>query len=259
MGQTIVLTGMVLSAVPVGEYDKRITLLTRERGKISAFARGARRPNSQMMAASNPFSFGQFEAYEGRSSYTVVKADISNYFRELTMDLDSAYYGFYFMEIADYYGRENADEIHMLKLLYQSLRALENVHLNNRLVRRIFELKAMVINGEYPNVFSCLKCASKENLTHFHVKSGGTLCDNCAKGVPSFSIDESTLYTMQYIITSSIEKLYTFAVSEEVLEKLEKIMNEYMKIYIDRRFHSLQVLEENEGFAAGILEEKDGR
>ncbi len=252
MGQTIVLTGMVLSAVPVGEYDKRITLLTRERGKISAFARGARRPNSQMMAASNPFSFGQFEAYEGRSSYTVVKADISNYFRELTMDLDAAYFGFYFMEIADYYGRENADEIHMLKLLYQSLRALENAHLNNRLVRRIFELKAMVINGEYPNVFSCLKCGTKENLTSFHVKSGGTLCANCAKGVPSFSVNESTLYTMQYIITSSIEKLYTFTVSEEVLEKLERIMTEYMKTYIDRRFHSLQVLEQNQGFEAGI-------
>ena len=259
MGQTIVLTGMVLSAVPVGEDDKRITLLTRERGKISAFARGARRPNSQMMAASNPFSFGQFEAYEGRSSYTVVKADISNYFRELTMDLDGAYYGFYFMEIADYYGRENADEIHMLKLLYQSLRALENTRLNNRLVRRIFELKAMVINGEYPNVFSCLKCAGKENLKFFHVKSGGILCSNCARGVPTLFIEESTLYAMQYIITSSIEKLYTFTVSDEVLANLEKIMKEYMEVYIDRKFRSLQVLEENQGFAAGIMNKKDGR
>jgi len=212
-----------------------------------------------MMAASNPFSFGQFEAYEGRSSYTVVKADISNYFRELTMDLDGAYYGFYFMEIADYYGRENADEIHMLKLLYQSLRALENVRLDNRLIRRIFELKAMVINGEYPNVFTCLKCGTKEKLKYFHVKSGGTLCSDCARGVPSFSMEESTLYTMQYIITSSIEKLYTFTVSEEVLENLEKIMNEYMKNYIERKFHSLQVLEENQGFAAGMMLEKDGR
>ena len=259
MGQTIVLTGMVLSAVPVGEYDKRITLLTRERGKISAFARSARRPNSQMMAASNPFSFGQFEAYEGRNSYTVVKADISNYFRELTVDLEGAYYGFYFMEIAEYYGRENADEIHMLKLLYQSLRALENSSLNNRLIRRVFELKAMVINGEYPNVFSCLKCGTKENLKYFHVKSGGTLCSDCARGVPSCSIDETVLYTMQYIITASIEKLYTFTVSEKVLEKLEEIMNEYMKVYIDRKFHSLQVLEENQGFAAGLVQEKDRR
>lgn len=72
-----------------------------------------------------------------------------------------------------------------------------------------------------------------------------------------FSIDESTLYTLQYIITSSIEKLYTFTVSEAVLENLEKIMREYMQVYIDRTFHSLQILEENEGFAAKVRREDD--
>ena len=93
MGQNLVLTGMVLSVIPIGDYDKRITLLSKERGKITAFARGARRPNSQLLAATNPFAFGQFELYEGRSTYNLVKAEITNYFRELTMDLEAAYYG----------------------------------------------------------------------------------------------------------------------------------------------------------------------
>lgn len=244
MGQNIMLTGMVLSALPVGEYDKRITLLTKERGKISAFARGARRPGNQLMAALCPFSFGKFEVYEGRSSFTVVKAEISNYFRELAENLDDACYGFYFLEIADYYARENTDEIHMLKLLYQSLRALEKESLENRLVRRIFELKALVINGEYPNVFSCMKCGVEESLHWFHAKSGGVLCENCKVQVDARPLDPSTLYAMQFIITSSVEKLYTFTLSEQALENLEKIMDEYMAFYVDKKFHALQILNE---------------
>ena len=58
----------------------------------------------------------------------------------------------YFLDVADYYTRENNDERDMLKLLYQSMRALELSSIPNELVRYIFEMKALVVNGEFPGV-----------------------------------------------------------------------------------------------------------
>lgn len=154
MQEVTLLTGMVLKAEPVNDYDRRVVLLTKERGKIAAFARGARKPSSKLLAATNPFCFGTFKFYEGRASYNLMEADISNYFEGLREDYESAFYGMYFLEVMDYYTRENNDEKELLKLLYQSLRALMHEGLSHLLVRYIFEIKAVVINGEFPG---CLR------------------------------------------------------------------------------------------------------
>ena len=244
MGQSVIVTGMVLNTMPISEYDKRITILTKEKGKITAFARGARRPNSQLLAATNPFSFGEFELFEGKSSYNVSKATIHNYFRDLALDVDAAYLGFYFLEFADYFCQENNDEKEMLKLLYQSLRALEKETISNELVRAVFELKAMTINGEGPSVFSCMHCKSTENLDYFSVWRGGIFCPECKHGQKTRKIHESTRYAMQYVISSKIEKLYTFQLSDEVLQEFKKIMKDYLHTYVKHSFKSLQIIDE---------------
>ena len=212
MQDLVNVTAIVLNSTPMGEYDRRVVLLTKERGKITAFAKGARRQTSKLMAATNLFAFGEFKLYPGRNSYTMTDAQIQNYFEELRIDFEGAYYGMFFLEVCDYYTRENNDEKEFLKLVYQSLKALSVKSLNRKLVQCIFEMKAMVINGEFP-------------------------------GMPTDRTwQESTEYAVSYIVSSPIEKLYTFTVSETVLEELIRIQERYRMRYIDREFKSLEML-----------------
>jgi len=212
-------------------------------GKISAFAKGARRQNSPLMGVVNPFSFGQFTLYEGRNSNTLQQASITNYFSELREDVESAYYGMYFLEFADYYTREYNDEVTMLKLLYQTLRVLAKKSIALALIRYIYELKAISINGEAPQVFQCVTCGSNEREMVFSALKGGSVCSACRVHLQDAQkISGSTLYTMQYVISTPIEKLYTFTVSDEVFEELKEIVEYYVSIYIGKEFKSLEIL-----------------
>ncbi len=212
MRETTNLTGMVLKETPVGEYDRRLVILTRERGKITAFARGAKRPGNVLMAVSRPFVFGQFKLFEGREAYSLQGAEISNYFAEISADMEAACYGSYFLEFADYYCRENVDGTEMLLLLYQSLRALLKPALPDSLVKLVFELRAMVANGEYTEK-------------------------------PPRPVSDSATYAWEYIIASPIGSLYTFTLTEKVQQELKTCVEINKNKFIDRSFHSLEVLE----------------
>ncbi len=244
MNQESVL-GMVLSAMPVGEYDKRLVILTKEHGKIAAFARGARRPNSPLLSCSQPFSFGNFTIYRGRDSYTIGTAEINNYFSELRDDLEGAYYGFYFCEFADYMTRENIDATDILKLLYQTLRCLVKKTISPALIKVIFELKIVALNGEAPQMFECIKCGKKEESMIFSVREGGLLCDNCRRKREISDrkfLSPAAIYTMQYIISTPVEKLYTFVVTAEVLRELTDCMDKYIRIYVNNEFKTSEFL-----------------
>ena len=212
MVELTTVNGMIIKRSPVGEYDFVVTILTSERGKITAFAKGSRRPGNHLAGSVEPFCFGQFSLYVGRTSYNIQQVNISNYFEYFRQDFTGSLYGMYFLELADYYTRENNDERQVLKLLYQSLRALESDKLDNRLVKCVYEIKSLVVNGEFP-------------------------------GIPTDrTYDGSTAYTLEYIRTSSVEKLFTFAVTDEVLLELEHICDIFRKRFIDRKLNSLEML-----------------
>ncbi len=212
MRDLLELTGMVMKSTPVGEYDKRLVILTRQRGKITAFARGARRPGSMLMGPSRPFAFGTFRLFERRDSYNLQGAEITQYFDELASDMEGTCYGQYFLEFADYYAREGLEGTAMLLLLYQSMRALLKPSIPNSLIRRIFELKVMVLNGEYTE----------------H---------------PPKPVGDSANYAWEYVVAMPPEKLYNFVLREDAFREFAQCVEEQKNRYVDRRFHSLEILQ----------------
>ncbi len=213
MNADIEVTGLVLTSVPAGEYDRRVEILTKERGRISGFVRGARRPGSPVMAAASPFVFGKFRIGRGRSAYQIYEAKVDNYFEKLRCDITAACYGSYFMEILQYITRENNDETALLLLAYQSLRALESESFDNRLVRAVFEIKAVMLEGEYPGP-----------------RRGTQYLD-------------ATLYTLDFLFRTPPAKVYSFSVKPEVLEELAGYAGWLCARTWDHRFQSLQILE----------------
>ena len=212
MRETTEMTGMVLLSAPSGDYDRRLVLLTRERGKITAFAHGARKQGNSLMAASRPFSFGTFVLYEGRSAYNLQSAQITNYFDQLSSDIEGSCFGSYFMEVAAYLSQENMDGTELLMLLYQSLRALTRESIPNRLVRRVFELRAMVVNGEYSQT-------------------------------PPGAVSDSCRYTWEYVIFTPVQSLYTFILKEETLHEFEHAVETVRRRFLPHKFRALEILE----------------
>ncbi len=213
MEDFVIVRGIILKHAPTGDYDWVVTIFTAERGKITAFARSARKPNVKLSGLVEPFCFGTFKLFAGRNSYTIVEADIENYFEGFRGDLEGACYGTFFLELCSFYTRENNEDKDLLNLLYISLRALLRDNIKNRLVRCIFELKALQIEGEYP-------------------------------GIPqNESLMESTKYAMDYIEKSSISKLFSFSLTDEVLSELDMVTKRYREKYIDRPLKSLEMLE----------------
>ena len=205
-------TGMVLRSRPAGENDRLITLLAGTEGKLNVFVRGARKPSSRFAASSESFAFGEFKLSHGTSAYYLNDADISNYFEEFRSDIELAAYASYFAEIADYYCVEGDDATTMLGLLYASLLALINPNFSCRLVRCIFVLRAIVINGEFP-------------------------------GLPQGRVyNDAVVAAIERIENADLRHLYTFKLTEPAEDELFRLTTEYEKRFMDRHFKSLEVL-----------------
>ena len=265
MSEAVEVKGMVLSALPYREYDKRITLLTCERGKITVFANGARKPSSQMAAVTQPFVMGTFSVYPGRGTYNLKGFTPGQYFEEMSRDIENTVYGSYFLELASYYTKENEDGTQTLNLLYVTFRALLRGTPGRDGIRRIFELRMAYENGFFPGTTICSACGKA--LTgpggeggYFLPWEHGIYCRSCMErrkeeyklrlkeqgGVHKREIELSpaVLSAMDYIVRGNLKDLYYPEYDPAALEKIGEVMEVFRESLGKTHFRSLDVLDQ---------------
>ncbi|MBQ6469670.1 MAG: DNA repair protein RecO [Lachnospiraceae bacterium] len=211
MRETVEATGFVLRADPDCEYNKRLTLLTQELGKITVFARGVRRPGSQYMAACNTFAYGRFSLYEGRSAYTLAGVSEVISFDEIAKLFPGAYYCYYFLELASYYGQENLEASDMVKLLFATLRAVLKGKIPISLIKTIYECRILGINGDI--------AAPQEG-----------------------SMDPAAVHAFDHVMYCPYRNLYSFMLSEKAQKDFSDYVSARLKETAGDRFRTLFVL-----------------
>lgn len=218
MSSEIEVNGVVLSCIPIGEYDKRVVILTDQLGKIHVFARGARKMNSKFLAGTEPITFAKFRLFSGKSSYNLSEVQLIEYFPDLRTDIDRMCYAFYFLELASYFVKENVDATEVLRLIYVSFKALEEENKEKPMdfVKTVFEWKMFALEGLMPNY------------------TVGEVC-----GV---RVSDEIKYTLDYIWKSKISGLYSFTLREKERLELKELAEKYLKLNVDKKFNSLEMI-----------------
>lgn len=242
MGRQIKTKGIVLHEMPIGDYDKRLILLTKEEGKITAFVKGARRSNSRMLACSQLFAYGDYVLAQGKNSYNVYQASLVESFHHLRLDMEDLAYGMYLLEFVAFVAKEEEENQVLMQWLLLSLKVIENKHISSRLAIRIFELKAMSIIGFTPWLNDCLVC-HKEDIAYFSPESGGVLCSDRGHLVnDTMPIHGGTLHAMRHILSQPMNHIYAFDLEDDLLIELEKVMTKFIWENFNHRFKTLEFL-----------------
>ena len=183
-------TGIVLRLVDFSETSVIATLMTRDFGKISAIAKGARRRKSPFEAALDVLAICRIVFLHKTSGALslLTEAKLERRFRSAGKNLNRLYVGYYVVELLNTLTDEGDPHPELFDLAVAFLERIDSgdfddEELNVNLLR--FELTTLEMLGHKPMLTKCVSCGrEKTRLTRvgFGLNSGGVLCKACRPG-----------------------------------------------------------------------------
>lgn len=164
----------------VGEADKVVTFFTREAGKISAFANGARKLKNRFGGALEPFNHVEVSLYKKKESnpFRVEDIRVIKPFKMIYLSLEKIRLASYIARLISIFTKEESSDTGIFQLLITFLELIEKNGEVEQLAR-LFELKLFACCGYKLEVDACSNCRATENTNYISLVSGGLVCEDC--------------------------------------------------------------------------------
>ena len=237
VAKNLKVNGIIIGENNSGDFDKMLTMLTPNLGKISCTARGARRTKSQLLSATQVFTFGEYMLFKGGDTYTINSCEIIEMFYNIRTDLDKLVYASHITKIINDITTENQNSFHILKLYLNTLYVISETDKNLDFLTSVFKIRLMKLIGFAPNVTECVTCKSKDNLTAFSFRDNGLKCINCQKQENgAFNISEATKNAIIYSIKADSKKIFSFNLSEKAEKEFEIVSKIYLNEKLEKEY-----------------------
>lgn len=226
--------GVIIGEEIKGEANKRLTVLTKDLGKIYIHARGAKKLKSPFFAGTQLFSYSDFHVYEGCNFYSLTQVDMIRSFHALASDLEKISEAYYMAELLQktcFLGEEHND---ILKLFLNTLLTLEKNSPSPTLISRIFEIKFLELSG-FLSPLHCAICGG-ENLLSFYLHHGECFCQNhLPKHTNAQIIPISTgiQQTFLHVLSHEHKAIFQFTLSEALEKQLFHILHALLRVHMD--------------------------
>lgn len=233
---------VVLRSRVYGEADRILSLFTKEWGKISAIAKGVRKPTSRLRGAVQLFSHTHLVLYKGKTLDTITQGEAAEDFSFLQNDLERLAAASYCAELVDRLTLENQPLPKLFWLLLRALRALGWG--DPALVARVFEAQLLVILGYRPQLDSCVVCGqgrqasphdSREQMASwFSIERGGVVCSRCVAETPGVRpVSPAVLEAVAYFLRTPLEKAAKVKLTDTCRSELSSLLRSFLGYHSD--------------------------
>ncbi|MGL4361936.1 MAG: DNA repair protein RecO [Cellulosilyticaceae bacterium] len=247
----IKVNGIVLKEYTVGESDKYITLFTKEQGKIQVSAPRAKKFDRGLATGTQLFVYGEFVLSGYKDTYKLLAVEVKTMFHRLSEDLLALSYATYVGEFVLEVATESGDSERMLTLMLHTIHQLQKKDANLKLIRMIFEIRAMAELGFMLDLSNCSICGKniefEEKMTYgVRIEEGGLICNSCNIEEVDFKISYGTCYTIYYIVYTPIKACFNFKIDQTIATEIKRLCRRYIAFYIDRKFKSIDFIKQIE-------------